>query len=98
MPWNSMNSEDFIFLEVALKNSIDELKPLVNNLLYNLLPFVKDFIKSRNLEITPPVSDNYTPESPNNIYTATSGSNFGFQNSSGSFYGKDESTDFSLYS
>ena len=98
-PWNSMNSAgEFIYLEDALKKSIDELKPLVNDLLHNLLSFVLDFIESRNLEITPPLSYNYTPESPNNIYTATSGSNFGFQNSSGSFYGKDESTNLSLYS
>ncbi|MDX2069363.1 MAG: hypothetical protein SFV55_13135 [Haliscomenobacter sp.] len=99
MSWNSMNSpDDFIYLEDALKKSIDELKYLVNNLLHKILGFVLDFIESRNLEITPPGSNNYTPESPNNIYTATSGSNFGFQNSSGSFYGKDESTDLSLYS
>ncbi|WP_421794800.1 hypothetical protein [Haliscomenobacter sp.] len=99
MSWNSMNSpDDFIYLEDALKTSIDELKHLVNDLLYKLLTFVLDFIESRNLEITPPESNNYTPESPNNVYTATSGSNFGFQNSSGCFYEKDKSTDFSLYS
>ena len=59
MPWETISAEDMLYMEDALNKSIEELKPLVQNLLSNLFEYVKNFISSRNLVIKNPVQLQY---------------------------------------
>ncbi len=60
MTWDSVESEDYEFLEDSLKSSMNELKPLVQNLLSRLLEYVREFITKGKIQIKPP------PETPLN--------------------------------
>ena len=59
MPWESIDKDDMLYLEDALTSSINELKPIVNDLLSKLYNYVKNYIRTKNLYLYPPVGGNY---------------------------------------
>ncbi len=59
MPWEVIDEDDMQYLEDALTSSINELKPIVNDLLSNLYNYVQEFIRAKGLFLYPPVWGKY---------------------------------------
>lgn len=74
MPWESMSKDDMLYLEDALTSSINELKPIVNDLLSNLYNYIQNYIREKNLFLDPPVCGNYIDDIPSGLGTSSDGS------------------------
>ncbi len=59
VPWYNITQEEMEHLEDYLKQSVNNLTQSVNQLLFTLLGFVKQFIKNRSLEIKEPHLNEY---------------------------------------
>lgn len=64
MPWEAIDKDDMQYLEDALTSSINELKPIVNDLLSKLYNYVQEFIRAGGLFLYPPVWDKYIDDIP----------------------------------
>jgi hypothetical protein len=67
--WNDVTKDDLVYAEDLMKEAMEGLKPLVNNLLNRLYSsHLKGFMQKRGLMITPPASNNVS-----NHFSGTSG-------------------------